>query len=55
MADQENRRTEKVIVRVEPNLKFALQQLARRDGRTLSNFFRKLGEQRVHDDEVAHA
>jgi predicted DNA-binding protein len=55
MPDQESRRTKKVIVRVEPNLKFALEQLARRDGRTLSNFLRKLGEQRVHDEEVTHA
>jgi hypothetical protein len=55
MANQKNRLTEKVIIRVEPDLKFALEQLALRDGRTLSNFLRKLSEQRVHDEEVTHA
>jgi predicted DNA-binding ribbon-helix-helix protein len=44
------RRTKVVTVHLEPNLHNAIKQIARRDGRPLSNMIRKLAEDRVRDD-----
>ena len=43
-------RTERLIVRVEPELVPAIKLAARRDGRTVSGFLRNLAVARLHDD-----
>ena len=47
------RRTKVVTVHFEPDLHDAIKQIARRDGRPLSNMIRKLAEDRVRDERPA--
>jgi hypothetical protein len=46
-------RTERLIVRVEPELVPAIKQAARREGRTVSNYLRNLAVARLQEEAAA--